>query len=515
MAQTRCISQRETALRETLRTHPADFDASIELAHSLLNEGRIWEAVAFANNAAEVRPNEPKGWDLLGTALTEMSPVSGEQHLRRALDLTPSNVNIFAVRDWPLKCRLAQNLKRQGRFVEARELYVSTPILEKPHRNGLWALREWAEMEEMDGRFADAIEILGLIRNIDPGNDDPLVFGSRILRRQGGLWSLDLDRACDLTPYAMSEKGKLYDLDGRHNEAWDCWERGKAKAIDATGYEYQDKVVADLFRELRAFPWDMMRPAATVPGPQPIFITGFMRSGTTLAEQILTSHPAISPGGELQSMNNAIELSDAILGRPGNFLDALANGGSIEALRDFYLTDAREACRPTGPWFTDKMPLNEVYAPLIRLMFPKSPIIRMIRHPLDVMVSAFSHHANHGHYCALRLETLALHYKRVDELFDSDQYSLYQTEYENVVKSGIYDAKSSRELHWLFHSIGLSPKDVTDHTQNTRVPLTPSHEQVKQPLYTTSIGRWQNYRRQLQPAIDILGTTIERLGYKL
>lgn len=131
----------------------------------------------------------------------------------------------------------------------------------------------------------------------------------------------------------------------------------------------------------------------------------------------------------------------------------------------------------------------------------------MIRHPLDVMVSAFSHHANHGHYCALRLETLALHYKRVEWLYDGHPLT-FNLPYEHLIAKGIENIYKDP-----FQLVGLDRKDAIPHTQNTRVPLTPSHEQVKQPLYTTSIGRWKNYRRQLQPAIDILGPTIERLGY--
>jgi tetratricopeptide (TPR) repeat protein len=494
----RQISPRESILRNTLRTNPNNFEASIELAHMLLNEGRCWEAVAFANNATEVRPSDPKGWDLLGTAITEMSPVAGEEHLGRAMALTP-----LLNQAWPLKCRLAKNLKRQGRFAEARALYQSTPIVSSPHKNGLWALREWAELEEMDGRSEDAIRLLRLMWEIDPSDSDPLVFMARIRLRDGDeILPNFLYSNRKLSAYAMSEKGKIFDTLGLYKEAWDCFEEGKRLAREATGAEYQDAEVAALFQRLRDFRWDKVQPAATAPGPQPIFVTGFMRSGTTLAEQILTSHPAIAPGGELQAINNALAFAEG-----GDFLAAIAEAFSgVTGLRDFYLDEARRSCRPSGPWFTDKMPLNEVYIPLIRLMFPKSPIIRMVRHPLDVMVSAFSHHATHGNNCSFRLETLALHFKRVADLTDFPGYGSFEMSYEDLVEGNTIE---------MFKWCGLSADDAIDHTKNTRIPLTPSHEQVKRPLYTTSIGRWKNYRRQLQPAIDILQPVIERWGYEL
>jgi len=500
-------SSEETALRDTLRANSRNFDATLRLAHILLNESRLWESSVFAANAAALRPEDARGHDLLGTVVTETSPVSAEEHLRRAFALD---------RSWPIACRLARCLKRLGRFDEARELYLGTPLLAKPHPNGLWALREWADLSEIAGWLAEAETLWKMILDIDPEVHDPLVRIARLRKRAG--WKADVERklrqATQLTPTGWSDAGMLYDELGQYAKAWHCFERGKAMAREQGAGEYPSEYVAEMFSRLLTFPWGDIEPADTIRNlPQPLFVAGFMRSGTTLAEQILTTHPEIAPGGELRTLPQTLAFASELLGRKepedGFLMDAIRDG-DMGKLRDFYIDEALRTCRPApgARWFCDKMPLNEVYAPMIALMFPKSPIIRMVRHPLDVMVSAFSHHATHGHNCCFGIETAALHYARVDDLM----FSYWETaarisplRYEHLV-----DDPSTA-----FEAAKIPYGAAIDHTTNTRVPLTPSHEQVREPLYTTSIERWHNYRKQLQPAIEILGPTIERLGYNL
>ncbi len=149
----------------------------------------------------------------------------------------------------------------------------------------------------------------------------------------------------------------------------------------------------DFFTESRL----KLLPQATVRSdtPQPIFVIGFPRSGTTLVEQTLASHPDISAGDELQIIMSLAERMQALLGSPGSYPMALSElwlgdrAGFLDTLRDLYINEAARvgALDPAKPWFTDKMPLNETHLGLISLLFPQSPVIHLLRHPLDVMVS--------------------------------------------------------------------------------------------------------------------------------
>jgi hypothetical protein len=92
----------------------------------------------------------------------------------------------------------------------------------------------------------------------------------------------------------------------------------------------------------------------------------------------------------------------------------------LDALRDEYLGRARQLGipEPGAAWFTDKMPLNETHLGLIALIFPSAPLLHVIRHPLDVVLSVFSNNLTHGYNCAFALETAARHYLLVSELVE-------------------------------------------------------------------------------------------------
>ena len=159
---------------------------------------------------------------------------------------------------------------------------------------------------------------------------------------------------------------------------------------------------------------------------QPIFIVGFPRSGTTMIEQSLSAHPRISAGDELPIVGELTRLIPRMLSSPLGYPEALAElwlGDQVEGLdnlRDYYLQRARQlgALRKGARWFTDKMPLNETHLGLIGLIFPEAPVIHLLRHPLDVVLSVFSNHLTHGFYCAYELTSIARHYVLVMDLVE-------------------------------------------------------------------------------------------------
>ena len=144
---------------------------------------------------------------------------------------------------------------------------------------------------------------------------------------------------------------------------------------------------------------------------QPIFIVGFPRSGTTMIEQTLSAHPLITAGDELPVINELTELTPRLFNSALPYPEALVElwlgdrTQGLDTLRDYYLQRASQlgASGEAGGWFTDKMPLNETHLGLIGLIFPQAPIIHLLRHPLDVMLSVFSNHLTHGFYCAYDL----------------------------------------------------------------------------------------------------------------
>jgi hypothetical protein len=160
------------------------------------------------------------------------------------------------------------------------------------------------------------------------------------------------------------------------------------------------------------------------------------------------------------------------------------------------------------------MPLNETDLGLISLIFPQSPIIHVIRHPLDVVLSVFSNLLTHGYFCAYALESAALHFVRIMDLADHYERELslcyLRVRYEDIVDN--LDASVRGMLDFIGEP--FDPSCLAFH-DNRRYARTASYAQVAEKLYDRSRYRYRNYLPQLQPVIAMLQPTIERLGYTI
>ncbi|MCB8873837.1 sulfotransferase family protein [Acidisoma silvae] len=239
-------------------------------------------------------------------------------------------------------------------------------------------------------------------------------------------------------------------------------------------------------------------------------------------EQSLSAHPMIAAGDELPLIHDLTETLPRLLGSPLAYPEALSElwmgdqREGLDLLRDVYLQRSRQMGIGQAPgthYFTDKMPLNETHLGLIALMFPASPLIHVIRHPLDIMVSAFSNHFTHGFCCATALETAALHYARIFDLVAHYRAEMPGIRYRAIRYEDIV-LRQEESLRGLFDVIGVDfdPACLTFHS-NRRYARTASYAQVTEPLYDRSVGRWRQYRRHLEPVLPILAPAMAQLGY--
>jgi tetratricopeptide (TPR) repeat protein len=467
----------------------------------------------------------------MGMILTEAQrPQIGEFHYRRVLEIS-------GVRDPIVLANLAWNLKGQGRLAEARRLYRES-VEAAP--NIFETLFGWAQMEEADRNFAAARSQLDRAAEIRPDDPGLRVARAKLFAREGkqdaALAELEpvpngAENAAFAhlrsDPNALLEKGRILDLLERYDEAFACFDEAKRRAREVTGKSYLDRQAREVAERLRQFfVSDRLRLMPLTPVregcAQPIFILGFPRSGTTLAEQTLAGHPKISAGDELPFINEFTDAIPRLLGSPLSYPEALSelwmgdNRRGLETLRDAYFqkVEIRGMVKPGSAWFTDKMPLNEMHLGLIALIFPSSPLIHILRHPLDVVLSVFSYHLTHGYFCANALETVARHYVLVMELVQH-----YRTEialrylpvrYEDMVE----DMTSS--VRRMLDFIGESfDERCVNFQENRRLPNTPSYAQVTEPLYHRSRFRYRHYLRHLEPVIPILQPVMDRFGYSL
>jgi tetratricopeptide (TPR) repeat protein len=323
-------------------------------------------------------------------------------------------------------------LKTQGRIDESRALYQRAMAL-RP--DVLQTVLGYAKMEEADRKFTRALELLDEAERLHPHNPSVQLSRATVLARlkrtEEALAILDAPDAAGmrLGPGEISEKGRLLDQLGRYDEAFTCFTAGKQRALELGARRYMAEAAADQAARLKGF--FIARRLKTLPVaqtradmPQPVFIVGFPRSGTTLIEQTLTVHPRIAAGDELPYINDITQIMPRLLASPLTYPEALAElwmgdqRDGLNELRDYYLNRAAKSgiFKPGADFFTDKMPLNETHLGLISLLFPQSPIIHVIRHPLDVLLSVYANHLTHGFFCAAELASIAQHYNLVADL---------------------------------------------------------------------------------------------------
>ncbi|MCB9990421.1 MAG: sulfotransferase [Rhodospirillales bacterium] len=223
----------------------------------------------------------------------------------------------------------------------------------------------------------------------------------------------------------------------------------------------------------------------------PVFIVGMPRSGTTLTEQIISSHPDVYGAGELHDLNNVIRE----LGPLGFDTAAVMGEG--------YVRKALARARDMDPKrVTDKMPGNFSNIGLIRCILPQAKIIHCRRNPLDNLLSCYKQNFAVGHYWSYDLEAMASHYAAYRDVMSYwreilPEGSFLEIDYEETVNN--FEQQARRLIDY----VGLPWDDacLSPHKQK-RAVLTASKDQVIRPIYKSSVEAWRRYEKQLQPLVE-------------
>jgi len=247
----------------------------------------------------------------------------------------------------------------------------------------------------------------------------------------------------------------------------------------------------------------------------PIFILGMPRSGTTLIEQILASHPEIHGGGERYDLQRNIE---AGFGKIGDAAFAVninqASPDQFSMAGDNYVRGVRDRFIG-GRYITDKMPNNFQLIGMIHLMLPNAKIIHCCRDPLDTCLSIFKNlFTADGHYYAYDLTELGRYYGLYGDLMNHWRDMLpgviHDIHYEDLVM----DQES--ETRALIEFFGLDWDDSCLEFQKTARPVhTTSSVQVRKPIYNDSIQSWKRYENRLSPLREALSEQYRIAGFDL
>jgi tetratricopeptide (TPR) repeat protein len=237
-------------------------------------------------------------------------------------------------------------------------------------------------------------------------------------------------------------------------------------------------------------------------GKGAIFVIGLPRSGTTMVDRILSAHPQVESLGELRDLTFAVMTGGGRLDRPMRRPGSPPEVPDLAAIGRCYM-EAVATYRDARPCFVDKAPMNFLYAGLIRLALPGARIVLLRRNPMDSCLAIHKTLFREGSPFACNLEDLGRYYVAWHALAEHWSSTLgdamLEIEYESLVTN------QETETRRLLAYCGLewNPACMDFHL-NTSPTATASAAQVRQPLYSTSIGRWKSHARELEPLARIL-----------
>lgn len=437
-------------------------------ALALAQLGRFEEAVAAYQQAIAFKPDHAETLSNFGVALAELNRVAeAEEKFRRAIALDAGLAGAHN--------NLGLILKEQGRFAEATQATQ--------------------EAIRLAPKSASYYASLGAVRSFEPG--DPYITALEALAADPAALSV----ADQIHLYFAL--GRAYEHTGRFDSAFQALLAGNA--LKRRQIAYNERVVLGRMERTRAlFSRDFMKnhDGSGEPSPVPVFVVGMARSGTTLIEQILASHPAVFGAGELLLLEQTVDTVGRMMPGTPRF-PAMAPALRAEHCRSVarrYLENLLPRA-PAALRIVDKMPANFHFAGLIHLALPNSTIIHAIRDPLDTCVSCFSVNFTYAQPHTFELGELGRYYRH---------YRALMAHWRDVLPPGrvldVHYEELVADLEGVARRIvaacGLDWDARCLEFHRTERPVrTTSAVQVRQPIYASSIGRWRRYEKFLGPLL--------------
>ncbi len=301
---------------------------------------------------------------------------------------------------------------------------------------------------------------------------------------------------------ALFSMGESYDKMKNYDEAFTLYSKANSFEKQQSDIDLYLKILSDIQRSIKGGSQaNALR--SDIDTNKPVFIVGMPRSGTSLVEQIIASHPETYGAGEITELwsigQDICESEDY-----RNYTEKLASV-SMEDINKYahrYLNFI-ENLGPNALRITDKLPHNFMHIGLIRQLFPSAHIIHCQRHPFDTCLSIYFKKFNDNHLYARNLSEIASFYTQYTQLmrlWDGTETIILSLKYEDLV------VKTEEITRNIISHIGLGWDDTClRHHESNRLIATPSYTQANKTIYTDSINRWKHYRSHLQPLIDVLG----------
>ena len=528
------------ALRKALEINPTYVDAYINLGNVTSDQGHLAEARACYNRAIELQPNSALAHYNLASMLHDAREFEqAELCFKRSLEIDPEYTNAYT--------NLGTTLMELSKCEEALSCYARALSYKPESPQALCnvgsAFHELGRLDESIACYLKALEF-------DPHFADAHGNLGGIYMQLGKLETAEayLNTALELVPkdarvlttalvylpyqensprFAQLEEayaqratlstnvrisfciayGKAMENIGQYDRSFLAYEEGNRLHFNDNPFDEVAEVHAinhavslmtkEKFEQFAVpgFPVNAAQEKRI-----PVFIVGMQRSGSTLVEQILSSHPEVHGAGELMILGALAGKADRLIQQSS---DAAATLLALRQLGNEYLDEVWKN-GPQARYVIDKMPHNFYFVGLIHLMFPGAKIIHTIRDPIDTCFSGYALRFGAANEFTYDLETLGRYYVRYEKLMLHWRNALprdriLEIHYEENV------ANPEQEARRMLTYLGLpwNPSCLDFH-KNMRTVRTASVTQVRKPMYSTSVARWKHFEKHLGPLINVL-----------
>jgi tetratricopeptide (TPR) repeat protein len=514
-----------SAVKTKDRASSADAEGLFVQGNTHFKQGAFVEAIAFYEESIAIRPNHANSQNNLGSALSKVGRYQEAEHyFRQAIDIDPNNIdalsNLGTIQLWMGQISEAEMLLRRalklkpthvdarnnlgealvflGRSRDARTRFQKVLKASPRHADAMFGMGQVARME---GRFeeAEATFIRALQFKPKMARAVAAIPSVRKMTLSDSAWVKNAEEiaASGIPPLEEADVrfaiGKYWDDVQDFARAFESYKRAN---------EIQKRVAINYDRKARTSFVDDLAGAYTrktfssaegfSDSTKPIFVVGMMRSGTSLVEQIIASHPSATGAGELGYWSDVMRQNENVI-RQG-----LLDKSTRKNLAEGYLRTLEEHS-DGAMHVVDKAPINSDYLGVIHSVFPNARIIYMRRDPIDTCLSCYFQHFSPAHNFAMSLSDLAHYYREHTRLVAHwravlPPESMMDVPYEELV------ADQEKWTRKILEFLGLTwDARCLNFHETKRQVATASYWQVRQKIFRSSVGRWRNYEKFVEP----------------
>jgi tetratricopeptide (TPR) repeat protein len=461
--------------RNAVNLAPDFFGARMDLAKALIEIEELDDCEGVLQEAIRQKPELPHPYSLLGNLYTKQGRFEEAVEVYKvALDKQPNH--------GPSLAAMGHALKTIGRQEESIDTYRDCITRHPEFGEAYWAL---ANLKTF--RFSED-EVATMEKYVD---DEKLPDETRVNFN-----------------YSL---GKSYEDQGDYDQAFARYDKGNQLRRPHENYDpVQTEMVHDQIIETITPEFLEANREHGCPAPDPIFIVGLPRSGSTLIEQILASHSHVDGTLELPDLPRIIKAINEQRPQGEGYPQALRHyGPELAKLGEQYL-EWTERHRKGAPRFTDKMPNNFASIGLIAAILPNAKVVNARRHPLDSCMGCYKQLFYKGQsftYDLVELGEYYLEYQRMmDYWHDLVPHMVLDVQYEEMVSD------QENQTRRLVEHCDLPWEDgVLRFYETDRAVITASSEQVRQPIYSRSVNSWRRFEKHLEPLIEVLEPLLRQL----